>query len=55
MPVPILIAQSNYLIREGIKSLIINYKEYIFKGEALSSEDLLFLINSFNNAVQRNL
>ena len=51
MAVPILIAQSNYLIREGIKSLIINYKEYIFKGEALSSEDLLFLINSFDNGV----
>ncbi|HLG03336.1 MAG TPA: response regulator transcription factor [Bacteroidia bacterium] len=46
MPTGIFLAQSNYLIREGLKSLIFNSNGLLFKGEASSAEELLTLAPS---------
>jgi DNA-binding NarL/FixJ family response regulator len=51
MGIPILIAQSNFLVREGLKTLVSNDQTMFFKGEALSGEELVFLTGSFKSGV----
>jgi DNA-binding NarL/FixJ family response regulator len=41
MAIQILLAQSNYLVREGLKALISSTEGLVFKGEASSSDELL--------------
>jgi DNA-binding NarL/FixJ family response regulator len=40
MAIPILIAQSNYLVKEGLKSLVFNEKELFLSSEASNSDEL---------------
>ncbi len=51
MVIPVLIAQTNYLVREGLKSLIINEKDMTFKGEALMVDELLKMVKFLRPAV----
>lgn len=49
--IPILIAQSNFLVSEGLKTLINSNKGIFTQAEALNGEDLLFLSNKFQEGV----
>ncbi len=51
MAIPILIAQSNYLVREGLKTLVINDESLIFQCEASSGDDLIIFATSFQTGV----
>lgn len=51
MAIPILIAQSNYLVKEGLKSLVYSEKELLLKCDASSAEEVLVLIDSFKSGV----
>jgi DNA-binding NarL/FixJ family response regulator len=51
MPISILIAQSNFLVKEGLKSLVYNTKELSYEGEASSFEELIILADKSANAV----
>jgi DNA-binding NarL/FixJ family response regulator len=44
MLISVLIAQSNFLVKEGLKSLILNDKGLLLKGEASSYEEILPLL-----------
>ncbi len=51
MAIPILIAQSNYLVKEGLKSLVSSEKELLLKCDASTGDELLFLIDGFQSGV----
>lgn len=51
MAIPILIAQSNYLVKEGLKSLVSTEKELVFRCDASNADELLFLIDAFKSGV----
>ena len=51
MTIPIIIAQSNYLVKEGLKTLVSKEKELILQSEASTSEDLVSLAASMNSGV----
>jgi DNA-binding NarL/FixJ family response regulator len=51
MAIPILIAQSNYLVKEGLKSLVNKEKELVYKSDASNSEEILLLMDSFKSGV----
>lgn len=51
MAIPILIAQSNYLVREGLKSLVNNDKEFFYKSEASNVDELLLSLENFKKGV----
>jgi DNA-binding NarL/FixJ family response regulator len=51
MAISIQIAQSNYLVKEGLKSLVLNQKELLLECEASSADELLLNIDSFRSGV----
>jgi DNA-binding NarL/FixJ family response regulator len=51
MAIPILIAQSNYLVKEGLKSLVSTEKELVFRCDASTADELLFLVDAFKSGV----
>jgi DNA-binding NarL/FixJ family response regulator len=51
MAISIQIAQSNYLVKEGLKSLVLNEKELLLECEASSADELLLNIDSFKSGV----
>ncbi|MCX6312784.1 MAG: response regulator transcription factor [Bacteroidetes bacterium] len=51
MKIPILIAQSNYLVSEGIKTLIFNNSGLLFNSQALNGDDLSLLAETFKSGV----
>jgi DNA-binding NarL/FixJ family response regulator len=51
MAIQIIIAQTNYLVKEGLNSLIYNEKELICKGEALSYSELIALAENVKSGV----
>ncbi len=51
MAIPILIAQSNYLVKEGIKSLVTSEKELLLKCDASSADEVIYLMDIFKSGV----
>lgn len=51
MAIPILIAQSNYLVKEGLKSLVSNEKELLLKCDASTADEVFFLMDAFKSGV----
>ncbi|HEU4718013.1 MAG TPA: hypothetical protein VFU15_09275, partial [Bacteroidia bacterium] len=51
MAINILLAQSNFLVREGLKSLINNENELVLSGEAVNPAELDMLLESTNPVV----
>lgn len=51
MAIPILIAQSNYLVKEGLKSLVNNQQELLLISDASTADEVLFLIDTFKSGV----
>ncbi len=51
MAIPILIAQSNYLVKEGLKSLVSSEKELLLRCDASTGDELLFLMDGFQSGV----
>jgi DNA-binding NarL/FixJ family response regulator len=51
MVIPVLIAQTNYLVREGLKSLIANEKDLSLTGEALTSDELVKMVRLLSPSV----
>ncbi|MEO5643007.1 MAG: response regulator transcription factor [Bacteroidia bacterium] len=51
MGIPILIAQSNYLVKEGLKSLVYSEQELLFKSDASTADELLLQVEFFKSGV----
>lgn len=51
MGIQIIIAQTNYLVKEGLNSLISNEKELNNRGNALSFQELLLLVEKVKTGV----
>ncbi|CAN5733287.1 response regulator transcription factor [soil metagenome] len=51
MGIPILIAQSNYLVKEGLKSLVYSEQELFFKSDASSADEVLLQVEFFKSGV----